>query len=40
MMVNYSYKPGEIEKNHERYSESGMIAVSSEVNRLMGKKRK
>jgi malonyl-CoA decarboxylase len=37
LMVNYRYRLGEIEKNHEQFAESGHIAVSPAVKRLMRK---
>jgi malonyl-CoA decarboxylase len=33
-MVNYLYNLSDIEKNHENYTASGEIAVSSSVNKL------
>ena len=35
MMVNYLYKPNEIERNHESYSGEGKVAASSRVRRLL-----
>lgn len=35
MMVNYLYRLGEIEKNHEAYTGKGKIAVSSDVKGLL-----
>ncbi len=37
MMVNYGYRPGEIEKNHELFADSGKISVSSAIGRQLGK---
>lgn len=34
VMVNYQYRPEEIEKNHEKFIESGAIITSPEVSRL------
>ncbi len=35
MMVNYLYRLGEVEKNHEAYAGTGRIAMSSAVRRLL-----
>lgn len=35
IMVNYLYKLGEIERNHETYSTSGKVVTSSAVNTLL-----
>lgn len=35
MMVNYLYRLGDIEKNHERFSEDGTVIYSSAVKALM-----
>jgi hypothetical protein len=32
-MVNYAYRPGEIERNHEMFANSGTIPISSAVAR-------
>jgi len=34
LMVNYLYRPGEIEKNHEAYAESGHIAATAALRKL------
>ena len=33
-MVNYAYRPGEIERNHEAFANAGTIACSPAVTRL------
>ena len=35
IMVNYLYKPSEIERNHETYSASGKVVTSSAINNLL-----
>ena len=35
LMVNYRYDPGEIERNHEAFAESGTIAVNPEIVQLL-----
>jgi hypothetical protein len=37
MMVNYAYRPGEIEENHEAYSQKRKIAADSRVEFLARK---
>lgn len=39
MMVNYIYRPSEIERNHELYAEMGHVAASPQVKRLTRNKR-
>ena len=39
MMVNYSYKPARIERNHEQYVKQGRFAVSDEVRALLEEKK-
>ncbi len=34
IMVNYVYRPGDIEKNHESYFAEGEVVASSDVRRL------
>jgi len=34
VMVNYRYRPGEIEKNHETYAETGQVAASPALRKL------
>ena len=35
LMVNYAYRLDEVEKNHERFAETGEIALSSEAKKLL-----
>ncbi len=35
MMVNYAYRPSQIERNHEEYVKSGHLAVSPEIRLLL-----
>ena len=35
LMVNYRYKPAEIEKNHEAYAQDGLVAASKAVKALL-----
>ncbi len=37
LMVNYAYRLGEMEKNHEGFAATGEIALSSEIKRLLKK---
>ena len=34
LMVNYLYKTGDIEANHEEYAENGSIAISGRLKTL------
>ena len=38
IMVNYSYKPGEIERNHEQYVKQRYFVISDRVRALLGEK--
>jgi malonyl-CoA decarboxylase len=35
MMVNFLYRPGEIERNHEAFARQGLIMVSPDINDLL-----
>jgi malonyl-CoA decarboxylase len=39
LMVNYSYRPSRIERNHEQYVKQGRLALSKEVAELLDEKK-